>query len=379
MKALKTKQRSPSTNSGKGKRSSSLKRSPSIPLIKKICEKEKEKLLATLRRGKTKSSSRDAKNRCNHANTISNFEPKCSPSSFNKLISNAKDLLLTQNTLIEQFDSLTKRISKSELEMEANDTNTEDLYNFNTAIESFKNKILSPQQKQNECEGCKNFQGFILTMLNNLNELIGKLGYNYVFHKFKPHNFNMENIRIYFSNTMNLLSFINKKTTEAYNIIQKQNEQLKVYENHILNLQKEINANMTNITNNNNSNCNYNITASNRTNNEVSLSSNLFTSNTNINLTSNNNMNPQIDNLNPVSNHTSTLEKTNEVIGSNMFDSGSFFEGYKRTKELKKELDLEHHYTEGNSVSQNYDDFRTSNNDIKMSTYNPKRSDLIHN
>ena len=48
MKALKTKQRSPSTNSGKGKRSSSLKRSPSIPLIKKICEKEKDKLLATL-------------------------------------------------------------------------------------------------------------------------------------------------------------------------------------------------------------------------------------------------------------------------------------------------------------------------------------------
>ena len=162
---------------------------------------------------------------------------------------------------------------------------------------------------------------------------------------------------------------------KTYDIIQKQNEQLKVYENQIINLQKEINANTANITNNN---CNYNITASNRTNNEVSLSSNLFTSNTNINLTSNN-MNSHIDNLNPISNHTSTLEKTNEVIGSNMFDSGSFFEGYKRTKELKKELDLEHHYTEGNSISQNYDDFRTSNNDIKMSTYNPKRSDLIQN
>ena len=134
----------------------------------------------------------------------------------------------------------------------------------------------------------------------------------------------------------------------------------------------------------------------NKSNNEnVSLSSQLFSSNTfttnksgilshlntmtnnngnTLNNTTNNNTN---NNINVNINNNSTFEKTSEVTSSNLFDSGSFFEGYKRNKEMRTELELEHHYTDGNSVSQNFDDFKDKDVDVKMSTYNPKRSNLI--
>lgn len=381
MKAIKLKPRSASQN--KSKRTSSLRQaSPSIPLIKKICEKERDKLFGTIKRNKAKSSSKE-KSFTHHAHTISNNENSAgkelpSISSLNKLVSNAKDLLITQNSLIDQFSSLTKKISQSELEIDSLvDVNQETTNNFTSTINSFKASINAQRNRNEPCPQCEKFQNFILSKLNDFNELIGKLGYNYVFHKFKPHNFNMENIEVYFTNAMNLLVFLNNKILEAYDIIQKQSEQIKNYE-----------LNMVSASNNTN--------IINKSNNEnVSLSSQLFSSNTfttnksgilshlntmtnnngnTLNNTTNNNTN---NNINVNINNNSTFEKTSEVTSSNLFDSGSFFEGYKRNKEMRTELELEHHYTDGNSVSQNFDDFKDKDVDVKMSTYNPKRSNLI--
>ena len=38
---------------------------------------------------------------------------------------------------------------------------------------------------------------------------------------------------------------------------------------------------------------------------------------------------------------------------SNLFDSETFFEGYKRNKEMRLDLELEHHYTEENENKNN--------------------------
>lgn len=383
MKAIKLKPRSSSQN--KSKRTSSLHQaSPSIPLIKKICEKERDKLFGTIKRNKAKSSSKE-KSFIHHAHTISNNENSTkkelpSISSLNKLVSNAKDLLITQNNLIEQFSFLTKKISQNELEIDSLvDVNQKTTNNLFSAINSFKASINTLKNRNEPCAQCEKFQNFILSKLNDFNELIGKLGYNYIFHKFKPHNFNMENIEIYFTNAMNLLIFLNNKTSEAYEIIQKQSEQIKNYELNIVSV--PTNTNIINKSNNENISLSSQLFSSNTfTTNKSGILSNLNTMTNNgntLNNTTNNNINNNINVNNTNINNNSTFEKTSEVASSNLFDSGSFFEGYKRNKEMRTELQLEHHYTDGNSVSQNFDDFKDKDVDVKMSTYSPQRSNLI--
>jgi hypothetical protein len=288
-----------------------------------------------------------------------------------KVLQNAKDLLTIQTSIIEQCDTLNKQLSQTELELNAK------LNTNKTHFSSLSNTLHKVKESNTKCEQCEQFNSFMLVQLNSVNELIGKLGYNYVFHKFKTHNFTMENIATYFANVKQLLISLNEENAKLQSTINKynnnnntntNNEQYSFNKN--VNNVNAINTQQTNITTlpcvtniKDEYNGNNNIYT-----NESSMNMNFFCSgggmfNRNSSSNSNDNnkeMKAEMDNKSYINNNNN---KNNADVllsqSSNLFDSGTFFAEYKRNKEIRNELELL--YTEGNNsnlVSKNYEEFR---------------------
>ena len=282
-----------------------------------------------------------------------------------KVLQNAKDLLTIQTSIIEQCDTLNKQLSQTELELNAK------LNTNKTHFSSLSNTLHKVKESNTKCEQCEQFNSFMLVQLNSVNELIGKLGYNYVFHKFKTHNFTMENIATYFANVKQLLISLNEENAKLQNTINKYNNNNEQYSfNKNVNNVNAINTQQTNITTlpcvtniKDEYNCNNNIYT-----NESSMNMNFFCSgggmfNRNSSSNDNNNnkeMKPEMDNKS-YNNNNNNKNNADVLLSqsSNLFDSGTFFAEYKRNKEIRNELELL--YTEGNNsnlVSKNYEEFR---------------------
>ena len=270
-----------------------------------------------------------------------------------KVLQNAKDLLTIQTSIIEQCDTLNKQLSQTELELNAKlKTNKTHFSSLTNTLHKVKENV--------KCEQCEQFHSFMLTQLNSVNELIGKLGYNYVFHKFKTHNFTMDNIATYFANVKQLLISLNEENAKLQNTLN--NEQYSCNKNMNMNV---IHTQQTNITTlpcvtNIKDECSNNNNNNNIYTNESSMNMNFFSSGGGMfNRNSNNNdkeMKPEMDNKSNTNNGDVLLSSSQS---SNLFDSGTFFAEYKRNKEIRNELELL--YTEGNNsnlVSKNYDEFR---------------------
>ena len=294
-----------------------------------------------------------------------------------KVLQNAKDLLTIQTSIIEQCDTLNKQLSQTELELNAK------LNTNKTHFSSLSNTLHKVKESNTKCEQCEQFNSFMLVQLNSVNELIGKLGYNYVFHKFKTHNFTMENIATYFANVKQLLISLNEENAKLQNTINKynnntntNNEQYSFNKN--VNNVNAINTQQTNITTlpcvtniKDEYNGNNNIYT-----NESSMNMNFFCSgggmfnrNSSSNSNDNNNkeMKPEMDNKSYINNNNKNNADVLLSQSSNLFDSGTFFAEYKRNKEIRNELELL--YTEGNNsnlVSKNYEEFRIVPNESHL-------------
>ncbi len=371
------------------KRSISVSRgtNSNISSIKKIIENKKSKLFSKFNIFKNKSPIKN-KSKNHSRNNSANIHKKSN--SFFKLksktielenlsenknkidkniktiLQNAKDLLNAQTKMLNEFSELTKAVSKSELDLESKlNENT----NFNNLDNIIEEVIKNHSNKK--CINCLEKDKFFMEKLNELNGFIGELGYNYVFHKFKSFNYNNENICIYFENTKNLICLLHKQFCEMKYIIKQQEEEIKNNNLKIENLKKQLNEFQENLSNN--SSQMY------KTNNAIVLENSIFQNQSNLNYESNNNFDysknsyneKQIPinieqnernghtnfsfnfkgverNKNMKSSYNDNKNHNNISQSSNLFDSETFFEGYKRNKEMRVDLELEHHYTEEN-------------------------------
>ena len=370
------------------KRSVSVSRgiNSNISSIKKIIENKKSKLFSKFNIFKNKSPIKN-KSKNNSRNNSANTHKKSN--SFFKLksktielenlsenknkidkniktiLQNAKDLLNAQTKMLNEFSELTKAVSKSELDLESKLNDNKNFNNLDNIIEEFiKN------QSNKKCINCLEKDKFFMEKLNELNGFIGELGYNYVFHKFKSFNYNNENICIYFENTKNLISLLHKQFCEMKYMIKQQEEEIKNNNLKIEYLQKQLIEFQENISNN--SSKMY------KTNNAIILENSISPNQSDLNYESNNNFEysesyneKQIPlnivqnersghtnfsfnfegierNKNMKSSYNDNKNHNNISQSSNLFDSETFFEGYKRNKEMRLDLELEHHYTEEN-------------------------------
>ena len=388
-KQIKTKQLSK-------KRSISVSRATNtnISSIKKSIENKKNKLFSNFNIFKNKSPIKN-KTKNNSRNNSANIHKKSN--SFFKLksktielenlndnkikidkniktiLQNAKELINAQTKMLKEFSELTKAVSKSELELESklNENENKNFNNLDNIIEEF-----IQNQSNKKCINCLEKDKFFMEKLNELNGFIGELGYNYVFHKFKSFNYNNENICIYFENTKNLICLLHKQFCEMKYMIKQQEEEIKNYNLKIANLQKQFSEFQENISNN--SSQMY------KTNNAIILENSISPNQSNLNYESNNifeysehsynekqipinieqneknghsnfNFNfKEIErNKNMKSSFNENKNHNNISQSSNLFDSETFFEGYKRNKEIRLDLELEHHYTEENENKNN--------------------------
>ena len=296
-----------------------------------------------------------------------------------KVLQNAKDLLTIQTSIIEQCDTLNKQLSQTELELNAK------LNTNKTHFSSLSNTLHKVKENNTKCDQCEQFNSFMLVQLNSVNELIGKLGYNYVFHKFKSHNFTMENIATYFANVKQLLISLNEENAKLQNMINKYNNTNTNNNNEQYSFNKNVNNVNTQQTNITTLPCVTNIKDEYNGNNNIytnesSMNMNFFCSgggmfNRNSSSNDNNNkeMKPEMDNKSYNNNNNTTTNNNNGDVllsasqSSNLFDSGTFFAEYKRNKEIRNELELL--YTEGNNsnlVSKNYEEFRIVPNESHL-------------
>ena len=371
------------------KRSISVSRgtNSNISSIKKIIENKKSKLFSKFNIFKNKSPIKN-KSKNHSRNNSANIHKKSN--SFFKLksktielenlsenknkidkniktiLQNAKELINAQTKMLNEFSELTKAVSKSELDLESKlNENT----NFNNLDNIIEEVIKNHSNKK--CINCLEKDKFFMEKLNELNGFIGELGYNYVFHKFKSFNYNNENICIYFENTKNLICLLHKQFCEMKYIIKQQEEEIKNNNLKIENLKKQLNEFQENLSNN--SSQMY------KTNNAIVLENSIYQNQSNLNYESNNNFDysknsyneKQIPinieqnernghtnfsfnfkgverNKNMKSSYNDNKNHNNISQSSNLFDSETFFEGYKRNKEMRVDLELEHHYTEEN-------------------------------
>lgn len=320
-------------------RSANKNRKDTIPSANKTnnqFHQTRDRITHTLKEFKSKSSSnskRKQKHEKHHSlsfcsNTInSDLDTTNEHPSLRQLIANAKNLMGTQSALLDKCGEMTKLISNTDLELDAIYSQT--LINndqFTHTLNQFKNKIEVDVNEKNSklMEENDQFKSMILDELNLLNELIGKMGYNYVFHKFKTHNFNSANISEYFSNTKKLLVALNKREHEANDQIlhqqwelNNQKEMIAKYQSDLMQFNKSPVVNKTSM----------NTFSIHREEEDSQI----------------------ISRSNLIENKDSKINcNTNIVSSSNLFDSNSFFEGYKRNKELRNDLVLDHNYTEMN-------------------------------
>lgn len=387
-----------------------------------------------------KNKSNSLKKYKNHFKTISKDSSPCGNKSYKTLshtinasphntlstennikqiIENAQKLLMNQNVLIKKCNTLTSTLSKSDLDIDsmAMDFNINDIEKMIKKIKAKKmkpfntitptsninsNTIPSSEDNNIKCKKCEETKTFFMTKLNSLNEFIGNLGLNYVFHKFKDHNFIFDNISVYFTNITKLINELNTQMNNGYKIIQTQNNKITELEQKMISYEKELEKqrnemNKYNLFSNNSLNSNLFCSKSNQTftftkdndknnnpqNNQPQFNMNskeLFTltkdfeneekikkethfldyqknkeikeesNNDLVNYSQRDNLNEQYNpNINKNEGNIPNLGvldygQRNNISNSNLFDSNSFFEGYKRNKDLKNDLDLNHHY-----------------------------------
>ena len=371
------------------KRSISVSRgtNSNISSIKKIIENKKSKLFSKFNIFKNKSPIKN-KSKNHSRNNSANIHKKSNSffklksktielenlsenknkidKNIKKVLQNAKELLNAQTKMLNEFSELTKAVSKSELDLESKLNENTNFNNLDNIIEE-----VIKNQSNKKCINCLEKDKFFMEKLNELNGFIGELGYNYVFHKFKSFNYNNENICIYFENTKNLICLLHKQFCEMKYIIKQQEEEIKNNNLKIENLKKQLNEFQENLSNN--SSQMY------KTNNAIVLENSIFQNQSNLNYESNNNFDysknsyneKQIPinieqnernghtnfsfnfkgverNKNMKSSYNENKNHNNISQSSNLFDSETFFEGYKRNKEMRVDLELEHHYTEEN-------------------------------
>ena len=365
------------------------KNNSNVSSIKKIIENKKSKIFSQFNIIKNKSPNKNNKKIRSRNNSASNLkrtnsffkerksktvelETNKQNKNYKKVLQNAKELLIEQNNLLNQFSELTKEISKSELELQSKIDKSEN-NNFN--LDNFIDEFIKNQNNK-KCLFCIEKDNFFIEKLNELNGFIGELGYNYIFHKFKSFNYNNENICIYFKNLKNLISLLNKQFCEMKYILSQQEEEIKNKNLTIEDLNKQLNEfqeNSSQMNKNNNGiilenstssllsklsnqNLNYDNQEDNNYDNKNFIDYNQCSFG-NLNkekfeIINNNSLNRKIIERNRNNLLNENRIHNNISQSSNLFDSETFFEGYKRNKEMR--LELEHHYTEENENKNNY-------------------------
>ena len=324
---------------------------------------------------------------------------------FNKILDKAKDLLSIQSDLVLQCGKLSQNLSKSDLDInekmknEINDNGSNTLPGLAKALYLLEckkdNKPINYGMSSNNFNYKQNYNGqidnsFYIKTLNELNGFIGELGYSYVYNEFKESNYKKENILIYFSNIQKLINILHQTINEQKELLLKQSNQINQYEkyiqdfqyNNIENIENNITSKNENqnilINDNENNNQSSNNTFFNNTSSQefakLQDCTNIFKNNYNISQKNNTHFNSYINN-NDTYNNTNmnvneSLEKNynefdeqnlppemsnnylnyyknqNQNIISSMINSTSFFESYKRNKELKHNLN--YNYNEKN-------------------------------
>ena len=324
---------------------------------------------------------------------------------FNKILDKAKDLLSIQSDLVLQCGKLSQNLSKSDLDInekmknEINDNGSNTLPGLAKALYLLEckkdNKPINYGMSSNNFNYKQNYNGqidnsFYIKTLNELNGFIGELGYSYVYNEFKESNYKKENILIYFSNIQKLINILHQTINEQKELLLKQSNQINQYEkyiqdfqyNNIENIENNITSKNENqnilINDNENNNQSSNNTFFNNTSSQefakLQDCTNIFKNNYNTSQKNNTHFNSYINN-NDTYNNTNmnvneSLEKNynefdeqnlppemsnnylnyyknqNQNIISSMINSTSFFESYKRNKELKHNLN--YNYNEKN-------------------------------
>ena len=370
--------------SGKVKANSASKRKKNSLINRKKKKSIDRKNLRNIWTNNTNYTTQDTDN-----NKIKYIKSSPRKEKFNDILDKAKDLLSIQSDLVLQCGKLSQNLSKSDLDIntkmknEINDNGSNTLPGLakalylleckrdNKPIQYGKNSVKYNFNNNEDIE-----KSFYIKILNELNGFIGELGYSYVYNEFDESNYNKDNILIYFSNIQKLINALHLTIIEQKEMLMKQSNQIKDYEQHIEEHQYNNNENQNILIKDNqnlnekntNTNFNHNMSTNNDFYNNISSEefdklqdcNNVFKNNTHyfnsymnnkeicnnhnnemsIGESQNNSSEFDKQNLPPEmsNNYLSYYNNQNQNIISSMINSASFFESYKRNKDLKNNL-----------------------------------------
>ena len=382
--------------SGKVKANSASKRKKNSLINHKKKKSIERKNLRNIWTNNTNYTTQDTDN-----NKIKFLKTSPNKEKFNQILDKAKDLLSKQSDLVLQCGKLSQNLSKSDLDInnkmknEINDNGSNTLPGLAKALYLLECKRdnkpinyinnLNKYNYNNNIEEIEN--SFYIKILNELNGFIGELGYSYVYNEFDLLNYKKENILIYFNNIQKLINLLHQTIIEQKELLIKQSNQIKEYEKHLQdyqysNTENSINSNQNILINHNQNESNNDININNNTNsaffnnmssqdfNKLQECNNVFKNNThyfnsymnnndtynkkenNINESPNNSNDSDNQNLPPEmsNNYLNYYNNQNQNIISSMINSASFFESYKRNKDLKDNLN--YNYNEKNVNSE---------------------------
>ena len=382
--------------SGKVKANSASKRKKNSLMNHKKKKSIERKNLRNIWTNNTNYTTQDTDN-----NKIKFLKTSPNKEKFNQILDKAKDLLSIQSDLVLQCGKLSQNLSKSDLDInqkmknEINDNGSNTLPGLAKALYLLECKRdnkpinyinnLNKYNYNNNIEEIEN--SFYIKILNELNGFIGELGYSYVYNEFDLLNYKKENILIYFNNIQKLINLLHQTIIEQKELLIKQSNQIKEYEKHLQdyqysNTENSINSNQNILINHNQNESNNDININNNTNsaffnnmssqdfNKLQECNNVFKNNThyfnsymnnndtynkkenNINESPNNSNDSDNQNLPPEmsNNYLNYYNNQNQNIISSMINSASFFESYKRNKDLKDNLN--YNYNEKNVNSE---------------------------
>ena len=361
-------------NNKKFKANSASKRRKSLSKHKKIKSIEK-KNFRNIWTTNTYCTTMDTDNNKAKINKLS---PK--KIEFEKVLDKAKELLSIQSDLVIQCGKLSQNLSKSDLEINERMKNEINKNGTNTLPGLARALYLLECKKDNKPinygKNSYNFNNkneeiensFYIQTLNELNGFIGELGYSYVYNEFDNLNYKKENVLIYFENIQNLLTSLHQTINKQKEILIKQSNQIKDYENIINNLQKDMNV--YNINNSqNNINFNENSIISNNDNKNILINENLsYNNSNNFNEFNNNNYNTNSTIFkNTSSQNFDKLQECSNVFKNNITNNSSikniqrntqYFNSYINNNEKNDEMNNENSL---NELENNYIKFGESN------------------
>ena len=184
---------------------------------------------------------------------------------FSKILSKAKDLLSIQSDIILECGKLNKTISKMDIEIESklknemNNNGTNVLPGLAKALYLLECKRgdkngdkISNRNSTNILKKKEEIDNsFYIIKLNELNGFIGELGYSYVYNEFDNENYKKENLIIYFDNIQKLINILHQTVNNQNEILIKQENKIKEYENIINKYQEKLKECQKNTYNNN--------------------------------------------------------------------------------------------------------------------------------